>query len=328
MPPTESRISIPARLIAAALCLSAAAAEAGAPRVVSTLPVPAGFVGHVACDPASGRVWLVSFGPPANPSGASRLYELDPATGRVLREAGLPLQGSFAPPVAVDGRLYAGVYWESRIHEISTAPGDFGRVLRAIPVPGSAELGLGADGHYRYPFVEFAGLAADADGNLLVQASHAGELITLDRRTGALLRRVPIPAGLGGVTSVPGSRPLLVANRDPENAAVVDKVMRFDVQPARVPVPTKRSRWGSFASRPDAKRVSWLLLDPRTGAVLAASEVADSPAHAASAALLRREEAPGAPFGRFRLLALGAGGLLTLEWTPEPEDHASNDRVP
>ena len=335
MPPTDSRTSALACLLAAALSLAAAPALAApgldGPRVVRAVPVPQGFVGHLALEPETNRLWLVSFGPPANPSGPSRLYEVDPATGRVLRQAELPLQGSFAPPVAIAGRLYVGVYWESRIHEISTGPDDFGRVLRSVPVPGTAALGLGADGHYRYPFLEFAGLAADAGGNLLVQASHAGELITLDRETGAVLRRVPILPGLGGIAAVQavqGGRPLLIANRDPENAAVVDKVMRFDVQPARTPVPTKRSRWGSFAARPDAKRVSWLLLDPETGAVLVSTEVADSPAHAASTALLGREEAPGTPFGRFRLLALGAGGLLTLEWTPEPEDHASNDRVP
>ncbi len=328
MPTTDSRTSALACLLVAALSLTAAPVLAGGLRVVRTVPLPPGFVGHLAREPETNRLWLVSFGPPANPSGPSRLYEVDPGTGRVLAEAELPLQGSFAPPVAIAGRLYVGVYWESRIHEISTGPDDFGRLLRSVPVPGTAALGLGADGHYRYPFLEFAGLAAAAGGNLLVQASHAGELITLDRETGAVLRRVPTLPGLGGVTAVPGSRPLLIANRDPENAAVVDKVMRFDVQPERVPVPTKRSRWGSFAARADAKRVSWLLLDPETGAVLASTEVADSPAHAASTALLRREEAPGTPFGRFQLLALGASGLLTLEWTPEPEDHASNDRVP
>ena len=303
-----------------AVALATSAAPAAAPRVVRTLPVPPGFAGHLAYDPASGRLWLLSFGPPAGTAGPSRLYELSPETGEVLARADLPLQGSFAPPAVVGGRLYVGIYWESRIYEIATDPGSFGKVTGTVEVPGTAALGLGGDGHWRYPFLEFAGLAPAPGGNLLVQASYAGELITLDRASGAVLRRVAIPRGLGGIAAAPGAdgRTLLIADRDAENAAVVDKVQRFDVQPAFLPVPTKRSRWGSFASRPEPKTVSWLLLDPETGAVLASAEVAGSPVYAGSAALLRREPAPGAPFGRFLLLALGGSGLLTLEWTPEP----------
>lgn len=320
-------------LAAALFFFIVAPAAASPPRVVRAVPLPPGFVGHLAYDPAAGRLWLLSFGPPANPAGPSRLYEVDPATGGVLAQAELPLQGSFAPPAVIGGRLYVGVFWESRIYEISTAEGSFGQVAGSLPVPDPQALGLGQDGHYRYPFLEFAGLAPAAGGNLLVQASHAGELITLDRASGAVLRRVRAPRGLAGITAAPGpaGRPLLIASRDLAGAAVTDKVMGFDVRPTRMPVATKRSRWGSFASRPDPKRVSWLLLDPETGGVLASAELADSPAFAASTALIRREEAPDAPFGRFLLLALGGRGLLTLEWTPEREPGtkpALNERVP
>ncbi len=318
--------------------LAAAPAPAAPPRVVRSLPLPAGFVGHLAYDPASGRLWLLSFGPPASTTGPSRLYELDPATGAVLARTELPLQGSFAAPAVVAGRLYVGVYWESRIYEISTAKDSFGRIAGVVAVPELAALGLGGDGHARYPFLEFAGLAPAPDGSLLIQASQAGELIALDRASGAVLRRVPTVQGLGGVTAAPGAggRPLLIANRDAENVAVVDKVMRFELRPARQPVATKRSRWGAFAARPEPKRLRWLLLDAGTGEVLSSAEVADSPAYAASTAFVRREEAPGAPFGRFTLLALGGGGLLTLEWTPGPgegdrgrEGQAqANDREP
>src|SRR6187431_1773456 len=51
--------------------------------------VPDHFVGNATYDPASGRLWLVAFGPPFNTHGRSKLYELDFASGRVLAEAEL-----------------------------------------------------------------------------------------------------------------------------------------------------------------------------------------------------------------------------------------------
>lgn len=289
------------------------------PRVVSATELPAGFVGHLAYESASGRLWLLSFGPPANPAAASsRLFELDPQTGAVLAEAALPLQGSFGPPAAVDGYLYAPVFWESQIYKIATDRERFGTVVETVPVPGVAELGMEGDGHYRYPFLEFTGLAVTPEKHLLLYANHAGELITLARDSGALVSRVKTLPGLGAIAGLPSAdgRFLLLANHDADDFAVKEKVMGFAVRPIEVPVPTKRSRWGSFTARPEAKRVSWLLLDAATGAAEARVDLPDSPAYAGSLALVARQSRAGTPFGSLSFLTLGSEGLLTLEWTP------------
>ena len=289
-------------------------------RVVRTLSAPEGFKGHLAYDPGSKRLWLISFGPPASPDGGpSRLYELDPCSGRVLARAELPLKGSFVSPVYLEGSLYVGIFWESAIYQI--AVGDrarLGEVTATLPVPGVAVLGLEGDGSYRYPFLQFSALAATPRKDLLVHANHAGELIALERTTGHLVSRVKTVRGLGGMSTVTTSagRHFLIGNLDAEDLAVRDKVVRFDARPVRTPVATKRSRWGHFTSRPEPKLVTWFLLDPATGEVLASVDRPDSPAFASSAAVVGHEAVPGTPYGRFRFLALGTPGILELEWTP------------
>ena len=314
--PHARRAALRGAVLLAAACAAPAAGAGGEPRVVAVTRVPAGFVGHLAYEAASGRLWLLSFGPPANPAGASRLYELDAGTGAVLAEAALPFAGSFGPPAAVDGDLYVGIFWESRIYRLSTARQSFGAVVATLPVPGVAELGMERDGRYRYPFLEFSGLAVTPEKHLLLYANRAGELITL-ARDGTVVSRVPTLRGLGALAGVAADgRFLLLANQDAEDFTVREKVVGFDLRPAVVPVLTKRSRWGSFAARAAPKQVSWLLLDAADGAALARVDDADSPAFAAGTAIVRREAVAGAPYGRLSFLALGADGILTLEWTP------------
>src|SRR5436190_8324919 len=53
-------------------------------RVVRTIKPPVGFLGNLAYDPSTNRLWLVSMGKPTTKDG-SKLYQIDPETSQVVR---------------------------------------------------------------------------------------------------------------------------------------------------------------------------------------------------------------------------------------------------
>jgi len=297
-----------------------AGASAGAQELqhLRTVPVPEKFAGHFAYDAGSRRLWLISYGPPANQQGPSKLMELDPVSGRILAEAELPLLGGFGSPVAVDGYLYQPVSYESKIYKI--ALGDrqhLGRIESVIPIPMVSEL-ISGDRHepLKFPWLEVNGITTAADGNLLIHASDLGELITLDRSTGRVLKRTPTMKGLGGIASIKtaGGRFVVLANLDPDDAAARDKARRFDVRAPEV-VPWKRSKVTLFAHRPDEKVVMWILLDGASGEPVASIEDHPSPAFGSGVVVSGLSPGDGS-YGRLTFLAMGPAGILTMAWDP------------
>lgn len=270
----------------------------GSFKVVKTFAPPKGFLGNLTYDRESRRLWLVSLGPPTNTAGPSTVYELDPDTGRVLAQAALPLSGDFGEPVYIDGHLYQGVFHESKMYKI--AAGDrsqLGRIVSVIPLPTLNDLKLGDEAH-PVPYIEFGGVTVTPDRNLLIHADDVGELITLERETGRIMSRVRTLKAMGGIAGVAtGGEYLLLGNSDPRGGYCA---LSF-------PPPLSRT--------PDQKDISWALLDPRTGEVLASIRTQNSPAYASTVELMDHEAVPGT-FGRLRFLATGEDGILTVEWTP------------
>src|SRR5215467_14414431 len=182
-----------------------------------SLPLPDGFIGNIAFDGASGRLWLVSLGPPTNTKGPSTLYEIDPNDGKVLAQAAMPFKGDFGEPVFYDGYLYQGIFHESKIYKINVADRTkIGKIDKVIPVPTLIDLKLGDEAH-SYPFIEFGGLTLTPDHNLIFHADDVGELITIDRETGRLLARVRSLKALGGISATvgPNGAFLVLGNSDP-----------------------------------------------------------------------------------------------------------------
>jgi hypothetical protein len=297
---------------------------AGAQEVkhLRALPAPEGFAGHLAYDSGAKRLWLISYGPPANKLGPSKVMELDPATGRVLAEAELPLLGGFGPPVAAGGFLYQPVNFESRIYKIALKDrSQLGRIEGTIPIPQVSDLRPGGSAPGReplkFPWLEVSGIAAAPDGNLLLYAADLGEFITLDRDTGKVLKRAGTMKGLGGIASVtgPGGKFYVLANMDPDDAAARDKARRFDLRAPEV-VPWKRSKVTLFSHRPDRKIVMWILLDGESGEPLASVEDDPSPAFASGAVVSDFRPGGGDVYGRFTFFAMGPAGVLTMRWSP------------
>lgn len=293
----------------------AAPAQAGAPaahrvtRVLNTIP---GFKGNMTFDQESGRLFLISYGPPANIKGPSILYELEPQKGRVLRQATMPFTGELPSPVFLDGVLYQGVHHESKIYKVDARPGDeFGKILGEIRVPTLLEIGYDTEQHvFRFPFLSFKGMTKTPDNRLLIHAQDLGELVFIDPATGRFTHRVPTIKGLAGIAAVPGPRgePLVLGNTDPIQAEFDNEVRRFMFRAAHTGPPV--ARYGR-------KDLLWVLLDARTGEVLASLENLDSRAQAGSVTLLRHEPVEGTPYGRFVFFAVGEEGILQIEWTPE-----------
>ena len=310
---------------AALILMLGSAAVAQELEYLRTLPLPEGFAGQFAYDAETKRLWLISYGPPANKLGPSKVSELDPATGKVLAEAELPLLGGFGPPVAGGGYVYQPVNFESKIYRI--AVGDrkhLGTIEGTIPIPMVTDLRKsgnvpGAE-PLKYPWLEVSSVALAADGNLVLHAGDLGELITIDRQTGKVLKRLPTMKGLGGISTVRGGggRSYVLANLDPDDAAARDKARRFDLRAPEV-VPWKRSKVTLFSHRTDRKHVLWILLDGESGEPLASVEDDASPAYASGTTLA--DFRPGGAYGRFTFLAMGPAGILTMRWTPAPGDH-------
>lgn len=269
-------------------------------KVVRSFAPPSGFIGNMAFDTASNRLWLVSLGPPTNTSGPSILYELNPTTGQVIRQAKLPLRGDLAEPVYLDGYLYQGVYHESNLYKINTAAGpNFGKIAKIIKLPTINDLKL-VNEYHPLPFIEFGGVTVTPEKKLMIHADDVGEYITLDPETGALLERVRTIKAMGGIEGTKDKRGrfLVVGNSDPRGGYCA----------LSYPPTVSRS--------PRQRDISWALTDGRTGEVLASLRQQNSEAYASTLTLRRHEEVPGTPYGRFSLFALGEKGILEIEWTP------------
>src|SRR5579872_3407482 len=237
-------------------------------------PVPSGFMGVWTYDAASDRLWLLSFGPPANTQGASTLYEVDAESGKILAQARMPFLGECSAAAFSDGFLYVGVPWQSKIYKVMAQDKSvMGKVVGSIPAPTLIELRPGPEEVFRFPFLSFFGLAVTPDHNLLLHAQELGELITLDRETGKVLNRVKTLHALGGITPVPGPNGefLLLANADPEAAALRAEMRRFLFRSNHGITPPSAVRPDMTCGRPEARDIRWVLIDGQTGDLLAST---------------------------------------------------------
>jgi hypothetical protein len=269
--------------------------------VLGAFSPPDGFLGNLTYDPASGRMWLVSLGPPTNRKGPSTLYEVDPSSGKVLRQAAMPFRGDFGQPVYIDGFLYQGIFHESKMYKVDVrADGQFGQIVKTISLPTVNDLKLVNEAH-AYPFIEFGGVAVTPDKNIIFHADDVGEFITVERETGRILARVRTLKALGGITGVPGptGQFLVLGNSDPRGGYCA------------LAYPPELSRSA------EQKDVSWALLDPATGEVLSSLRKQNSPAYASTVCFKHYEKVKGTGYGRYHFFATGEEGILTLAWTPE-----------
>jgi hypothetical protein len=269
-------------------------------KVVRTFAPPEGFIGNLTFDQASGRLFLVSLGPPTNTTGPSTLYELDPATGKVLAQAMMPFKGDFGQPVYLDGHLYQGVFHESKMYKVAVGgEAGFGAIVKSIPLPTINDLKLVDEAH-SFPFIEFGGVTVTPSRKIMLHADDVGEYITIEPETGAILERARTIKAMGGIAGVGDSqgRFLVVANSDPRGGYCA-----LSYPPA-------------LSRSDEQKDISWALTDGRTGDVLASLRTQSSRAYASTIAMVKHEELAGAPYGRFTFLATGEEGILEIEWTP------------
>jgi hypothetical protein len=283
-------------------------------------PVPSGFMGVWAYDGAADRLWLLSFGPPANTKGASTLYELAPESGKILAQARMPFLGECSAAVFDEGFLYVGVPHESKIYKVMAQDkAVLGKVVQSISIPTLIDLHPGPEEVFRFPFVSFFGMAVTPDHNLILHAQEIGELITLDRESGKVLNRVKTLHALGGITPVPGPNGefMLLANADPEAAALRAEMRRFLFRSTHGITPPSAVRPDTTCGRPEARDIRWVLIDGQTGDLLASANQQCVRTNAGSVALLGYEKVPGTRYGRFRFLAGGEERTVaTIEWTP------------
>lgn len=271
-------------------------------KVVSVIKPPQGFIGNLTYDAKSNKLWLISLGKPTNPLG-STLYEIDATNGKVMAEAKLPLVGDFGDPVYIDGYIYQGVHYESKMYKIAVDDkAQFGKVVKTIPLPTLNDLNL-VDESHPYPFIDFGGVGVTPDKNIIFHADDVGEFITIERETGKMLSRVRTLKAIGGIDTVAGTNGELfvLANSDPRGGYCA---LSFPPSVSRTP---------------DQKDISWALLDGRSGEVLASIRTQNSRAYAATVALAKYEQVEGKPYGRFTFFATGEEGLLLLSWEPSKD---------
>lgn len=288
-------------------------------KIVRIFRAPENFNGNVTYDRETNRLWLLSIGPPANTKGPSMLYELDPANGKVLGQTRMPFLGEFGAPVYVDGFLYVGIPFESKLYKVSVARETLGQIVKTIDLPKLAELKLTDDEPYRFPFLNFAGLALAADKNILLPADDVGMLITVDRETGQILKQVRTLKGLAGATAVPGPNQewFVIGNTDPESTLLKADSRKFMFRAAHGFTPPYAIRTEVPCQRYGARDINWALLDSGTGEVLASMLQQCSRAAAGSVALMKYEKLARTRYGRYTFLATGDEGILTVEWTPK-----------
>jgi hypothetical protein len=270
-----------------------------------SVPMPEGFIGNLAFDAESGRLWLVSLGPPTNTKGPSTVYEVDPKDGKILAQATLPFKGDFGEPVFYNGYLYQGIFHESKVYKIVAGDrANLGKIEKTIALPTLIDLKLGDEAH-SYPFIEFGGLTLTPDKNLMFHADDVGELITVERESGKLLSRSRTIKALGGIAGItgPNGEFLVLGNSDPRGGYCA------------LSYPPSLSR------SPEQKDISWALLDGKTGDVLASIRTQNSRAYASTVKIVKREDVAGSPYGKFTFLATGEDGIIELEWTPVKETY-------
>ena len=274
-------------------------------RIIRSLVPPDGFIGNLTYDRGSGRMWLISLGPPTNTKGPSTLYEMDPANGNILASSQMPFKGDFGSPVYIDGYIYQGIFHESKLYKIAVADkSKFGRIVKTIPLPTLNDLKL-VDESHPLPFIEFGGVTVTPDKQIMIHADDVGELVTIDKETGKILNRVRTLKALGGITATQDSNGnfFVLANSDPRGGYCA----------LSYPPLVSRS--------PQQKDISWALLDGDTGDVLASIRRQNSRAYASTISLVKYEEDTKTPYGRFTFLATGEEGILTLEWTPGQDSY-------
>lgn len=269
-------------------------------RVKRAIPLPDGFLGNMAYDPGSKRLWLVSLGPPTA-AKPSTLYEVDPQNGRVLAKAEMPFRGDFGSPVFIDGHLYQGVFHESKLYKVEVNDrARFGAVLGSVALPTINDLKL-VDESHPYPFIEFGGVTATEDGDILIHADDVGEFIKIDKESGRILNRARTIKAMGGIAGTEhNGRFLVLGNSDPRGGYCA------------LAYPPALSR------SPEQKDISWALSDGYTGEVLASMRMQNSRAYASSVALVKHEPAAERelPYGKFTFFAMGEEGVLEIDWAP------------
>ncbi len=294
-----------------------AAATAEGLEIRKVLRAPTDFVGNVAYDAASRRLVLTSFGPPANTKGPSFLYEIDPESGEVSERAKLPFLGEFGGGAIIDDALYQVVPYQSTLYKIDLRKAQFGQVVSSVKLPTLNDLKLDND-VYRFPFIAFTGAAAMPDGTLVLYASDLGELMTVDKQSGAIRRRVRTSKGLAGLAAVPfgDGRALLLASFDPIDSAFRQEQRRYMFRSAHGILPLETVRAEGNYGNPGQKTVTWVLLDPETGEVLAVVATETTRLLAGSVAVASREDAPGTRYGRLTVWTTGEEGVLSAGWIP------------
>lgn len=278
-------------------------------QILEVLEAPTRAPGHLAYDPESGRLWMITHGPPANASGPSTLYEIDAEDGTTLDTAQLPFLGEIGMVAFVDGSLYQVVHHQSKMYKISVERESFGQVLAEIALPTLNQIEHEEEAPLRFPFISFKGVALTAEGDLLAHAQDLGELMVLDPETGRLRSRVATMRALGGIAATRGDRgeSLVLGNSDPVKAGFEYHVRRYMFRASHGVVP---------ATRYGKKAIHWVLLDGESGELLASIRRLDPRIDASSVALISRERVEGAPYGRLEFWATGAEGIFRAQWTP------------
>lgn len=272
-------------------------------KVVRTIQPPQNFIGNLTYDSESGRLWLISLGPPTSTNGPSMLYEMDINNGKILAQAEMPFKGDFGDPVFIDGYLYQGIFHESKLYKVAVDKENFGKIVSTVPLPTLNELNL-VDESHPLPFIEFGGVGVTPDKKIILHADDVGEFITVEPSTGRLLHRVRTLKALGGLDAVASHKgeTLVLANSDPRGGYCA-----LSFPPA-------------ISRTPEQKDISWALLNGRTGEVLASIRTQNSRAFAGTVTLLKHEQIPNTAFGKFTFLATGEEGILQIEWTPVVEN--------
>ena len=280
---------------------------------------PTNFAGNVIGDPASGRLWLMSYGPPANLHGPSSLYELDPKSGRVLRATALPFHGEFGAAAYIRGSLYQVIPYESRLYEIAVDGLQAGHIVRTLALPTFADATVPGSEKYRFPFISFTVVGGVGDDALCLYASDLGELITIDAHTARILKRVRTSKGLAGVAAIPpaeGAR-LLLASFDPVDAALREEARRFAARGSHGILPLETTRASGEYGHPGQRTSTWLLIDAETGEVVAATALESARIKAGSVAIVSHERGMQTEYGVIVALTVGDDGLYTVAWTPQ-----------
>lgn len=275
------------------------------------------FAGNVIADPASGRAWLMSYGPPAADAPTSVLYEVDLNTGRTGRPIPMPFKGRFGAAAVANGSLYQVIPYESRLYEIAIAGPAAGQIVRVLALPTYADVRVTEPARQRFPFIAFTDVIAANPRELRVYASDLGEIITLDAQNGRILKRVPTAKGLSGIVACPAGAggALLLASFEPGAAAAQAHARRYAPRaPSSSSSLEASSGFGPFG-HPARPTTTWLVIDGETGEVLAATALESAMLDAGSIAIPRRAD-PSATGHILHALTLGKDGLYAVDWQP------------